>query len=294
MFSLLSKLKDKLVSSSTFLYRKLLFKHDLSPQELNKIEDLLITCDFSYDMIDEIIQEIHSSNKNTEVIKIIQNYLEKKLSFCQDTFILKKKSSIIICGTNGSGKTTFIPKLTNFFSQQNFLIAPCDTFRAAAQEQLMHWKDHNTYFPLDLNKQPSALAFSSIEELNNNPLYNALIIDTAGRLSNNKNLMLELKKIYNISLQKSTNTQVLLVLDGSSGQNTITQIQEYSSYVKIDGVVITKLDTNAKGGAPIFFCAQNNIPIYFLSHGESKYDLSLFNAKAYAQGIIEIFLVNHD
>ncbi len=288
IFSIFNKITNKISSTTSYLYKTILNKHDLTEEEIVKFEELLLLCDFNHAIIEDIINKINQNNKNNTIIEIIEKYLNDHLTICEKEFSFQNKASIIICGTNGSGKTTFIPKLTNLFKDKKFILAPCDTFRAAAQDQLERWKDKNTKFPENIIniKKPTAIAYTAIEETNNSN-YDGTIIDTAGRLSNNKNLMLELQKIYEITKKKSVETKVILVLDGSAGQNNISQIEEYSKYVKIDGIVITKFDMSSKAGSTIFHALKKELSIFYLSHGEQKEDLSKFNAAKYSETIIE-------
>ena len=288
IFSIFNKFTEKVFSGYKYISKKLFNKHHLESEELEELEDLLIKCDFDYDTIENIIEIIENNSKKFTIIEIIQNYLNDKLLQCEKPFILEEKTTIIISGTNGSGKTTFIPKLTNLFKHKQFIIAPCDTFRAEASNQLAKWKDINTIFPRDIKniQNPSAIAFKAIEQMNNEN-QNATILDTAGRLSNNKNLMLELEKIHNIAKTKSKHTVSLLVMDGTAGQNNINQIQDYQKYITIDGIVITKCDMPSQAANLVFFAAKNNIAIFFLSHGEKKEDLSIFNAQEYTKNIIK-------
>lgn len=266
--------------------------------ELNyeEFEEILIKNDFGAEFSEQIIDEIKKNkdiNNQQELINYLKHVLINKINQVNNFEIDKNKLTIIqIIGVNGSGKTTTIGKLTNYFNQKKYkiLIASCDTFRAAANEQLKKWANQsNVDIIEDFSKDPAAVAFEAIKTAKEND-YNIVFVDTAGRLHTNKNLMLELQKIDNViskSIDNNTKRFNILVVDGNSGQNANNQYYEFSKYVKVDGLIITKLDGTSKGGSVFQISAKNKIPILFLGIGEGKENIIEFNIEDYVSSILE-------
>ena len=200
---------------------------------------------------------------------------------------------ILISGVNGVGKTTTIGKLGKIFKENNnkILFSACDTFRAAAIEQLENWANK---VDVEITKSaqgadPASVAYKAVEgAIANN--FNQVLIDTAGRLQNKKNLMEEYKKIANVTKKIDPNAphDVILVLDATSGQNVINQVEEFNKIIPITGLIMTKLDGTAKGGILLAVAKKFKLPIIALGLGEKEDDLQIFEAEKFADAFTQI------
>jgi fused signal recognition particle receptor len=211
--------------------------------------------------------------------------LEKKLVIGQ-----YKPTVIMVTGVNGAGKTTSIGKLTQHLSSQgtSVLLAAADTFRAAAREQLSVWAERNT---VDIISQegadPAAVSFDAVSAGRARGR-DVVLVDTAGRLPTQLHLMEELKKIKRV-VQKADATaphEVLLVIDGNTGQNALTQVKAFDDALQLTGLIVTKLDGTAKGGVLAAIARERPIPVYFIGVGEKLEDLETFNAREFAQALL--------
>ena len=198
----------------------------------------------------------------------------------------------LICGVNGAGKTTTIGKLAyllHFKLKKKVIIAAADTFRAAAIEQLKVWADR-TMSPLiakDIGADAAAVSFEAYEKAIADNM-DILMIDTAGRLQNKTNLMEELQKVVRVIKKKNETVphEVILVLDATTGQNAISQVEIFMSMVQITGLVVTKLDGSAKGGVVVALADQFGIPVYAVGVGEGIEDLQPFRPEAFAKALV--------
>src|SRR5210317_1323660 len=201
----------------------------------------------------------------------------------------EKLNATLVSGVNGVGKTTTIGKISKILKSNGnkVMLAASDTFRAAAIEQLEMWAKK---IEVDITKSsqgsdPASVAYKAIDEaLKNN--FNQVLIDTAGRLQNKKNLMEEYKKIAN-DTKKIDPHDVILVLDATSGQNVINQVEEFNKIIPITGIVMTKLDGTAKGGILLAVAKKYKLPIIALGLGEKEDDLQVFNAEIFANTFIQ-------
>ncbi|MDZ4189324.1 MAG: signal recognition particle-docking protein FtsY [Hydrogenophaga sp.] len=201
-----------------------------------------------------------------------------------------KPTVIMVAGVNGAGKTTSIGKLTRHLANGNatVLLAAADTFRAAAREQLAVWADRNT---VDIITQeggdPAAVSFDAVTAGRARGR-DVVLVDTAGRLPTQLHLMEELRKIKRV-VQKADATaphEVLLVIDGNTGQNALTQVKAFDDALQLTGLIITKLDGTAKGGVICAIARERPVPIYFIGVGEKLEDLETFNAREFAQALL--------
>ena len=203
-----------------------------------------------------------------------------------------KPTVLLFIGVNGSGKTTTIGKLIKKIPKnKKILIGACDTFRAAAIEQLKEWsiKEDINFHQGNINQDPASVAYTASVKARDG-LYDYLIIDTAGRLSNNTNLLNQLVKVKN-AISKSidiNNIKTILVLDGTNGSNMINQVEIFSKSMDVSGLIITKIDGTAKGGALISIAKKHEIPIHFVGLGEKVDDLHEFNAKEFSLSMLGI------
>lgn len=301
--SLFSKFKNNLQKTSNFLSSNILSSFQnkkVDNETLEELEAVLISADISLDVVEKLINSVRkvktsdqditktvSETLSTEIENILQpregNILEENN---------KNQKIFIFVGVNGSGKTTTIGKIANKIpNEKKVLIAACDTFRAAAIEQLKDWahKNHNDFFSGNANQDPASVAFQATEKFNKEN-YDYLIIDTAGRLSNNANLVNQLVKLKNVvsKINAETIIETVLVLDGTNGSNMIKQVETFGKELNVSSIIITKLDGTAKGGALISIANKYEIPISYVGLGEKSEDLSVFSAKNYARSILNL------
>ena len=211
--------------------------------------------------------------------------LQKPLTIGQYT-----PTVIMVAGVNGAGKTTSIGKLTKHLSNsgQTVLLAAADTFRAAAREQLAVWADRNTVEIIsNAGGDPAALSFDAISA-GRARSKDVVLVDTAGRLPTQLHLMDELKKIRR-TITKASDTaphEVLLVIDGNTGQNALAQVKSFDDALQLTGLIVTKLDGTAKGGVLCAIAREKPVPVYFVGVGEKLEDLETFNAHEFAQALL--------
>ena len=212
-----------------------------------------------------------------------------------ENFFLNKidLNAILISGVNGVGKTTTIGKIGKILKSNGNKVIFCasDTFRAAAIEQLENWakKIDVEIIKSSQGSDPASVAYKAVDEALKKK-FSHVLIDTAGRLQNKKNLMEEYKKIANVTKKIDPNAphEVLLILDATSGQNVINQVEEFNKIIPITGLIMTKLDGTAKGGILIAVAKKYKLPIIALGLGEKEDDLQVFNAKKFAEAFVEI------
>ena len=277
--------------------REIIIKKEIDDETLNKIEEFLISSDVGIDAASEI-KDIISQNKIDpkknpieEINNILKNYIIELMKPLERKDFFEKKERlnvILISGVNGVGKTTTIGKIGKIFknNNNNVLFSACDTFRAAAIDQLEKWaeKVEATIIKSNPGSDPASVAYKSLEYAKNNNI-NQILIDTAGRLQNKKNLMDEFKKIGNVIKKSDPSAphEVILVLDATSGQNIINQLEEFNKIIPITGLIMTKLDGTAKGGVLIAISKKYKVPIVGLGLGEKEDDLQIFSAEEFAK-----------
>ena len=293
---------NKSASSFSDGMKNLVIKKKIDEETLNKIEEFLIMSDVGVDVAGEIRKIISEKkilpNQDSimQVNQILLNYIEK-LMYPLEKEILNNENVgtkvFLIAGVNGVGKTTTIGKLGKILKKNNkkIIFAATDTFRAAAIEQLENWskKIDVKIIKSETGSDPASVAFKALEfAVKNN--FDYVLIDTAGRLQNKKNLMEEYKKISNVTKKIDPNSphEVLLVLDATTGQNALIQIEEFQKIAPITGIIMTKLDGTAKGGILIALAKKFNLPIIALGLGEKEDDLQIFNSKDFAKALINI------
>ena len=291
----------KSASAFTTGLRDIVVKKEIDDKTLDKIEDYLIQSDVGIISASEI-REIISQTKidpnkdlTDEINNILKNYIISIMKPLENIEFFKKKEKLnatLISGVNGVGKTTTIGKISKILkgNGNKVMLAASDTFRAAAIEQLENWanKVDVQITKSSQGSDPASVAYKAIEEaLNNN--FNQVLIDTAGRLQNKKNLMEEYKKIANVTkkIDPDAPHDVILVLDATSGQNVINQVEEFNKIIPITGLIMTKLDGTAKGGILIAIAKKYKLPIIALGLGEKEDDLQIFKAEQFAKAFIE-------
>jgi fused signal recognition particle receptor len=291
-------------SASTFTsgLRDIIVKKEIDDKTLDQIKEYLIQSDVGLSASEEIkkiiAQEKIDPKKDImhEVNIILKNYIIALMKPLENEKFFNKKDKlnvVLISGVNGVGKTTTIGKVGKILKSNGskVMFSACDTFRAAAIEQLEDWSNR-----IDVHivksaqgSDPASVAYKAIEEAMKGN-FNHVLIDTAGRLQNKKNLMEEYKKIANVTKRVDPEAphDVILVLDATSGQNVINQVEEFNKIIPITGLIMTKLDGTAKGGILLAIAKQYKIPIIALGLGEKEDDLQIFNAEKFAEAFIQI------
>lgn len=293
----LTKTSDTLTSSIVKVFKS---KIKIDDKVLDDLRESLILADVSYKSSERIISnfkdKINEYETEKEVNKdlylgLLQKEIQLMLAMDNSSINLDSKniSVIMVSGVNGSGKTTTIGKLANIISKEKkVMIVAGDTFRAAAIEQLEVWsKRVSVDFHSSEDKDPGSVVFSSIVRAKSIGS-EVVIVDTAGRLGNNEDLMNELSKIQKVIEKQShvTLSENLLVLDGTSGQNALSQIEKFKSNVDITGIVITKLDSTSKAGFAISASYDYNLPIKMIGIGERVEDLIPFDSEGFSKALL--------
>lgn len=291
-------------SASTFAsgLRDIIIKKEIDDKALDQIEEYLIKSDVGVSAASEIKKIIAKKkidpNKDLtlEINLILKDYIISLMRPLENTEFFKKKENIniiLISGVNGVGKTTTIGKISKILKTNGnkVMLSASDTFRAAAIEQLESWANKiNVHITKSSQgSDPASVAYKAIEEaIKNN--FNQVIIDTAGRLQNKKNLMEEYKKIANVTkkIDREAPHDVILILDATSGQNVITQVEEFNKVIPITGLIMTKLDGTAKGGILLAVAKKYKLPIIALGLGEQEDDLQIFEAAKFAEAFTQV------
>ena len=267
---------------------------------LDDLEEVLITSDVGVKTTLKIIDSIEERVKKEKYTNAqeLDTILKEEISNIifdnsdSDVYEIKEKPHVIlVVGVNGVGKTTSIGKLANFFKNQGLsvMIGAADTFRAAAIEQLEEWAIRsNVDIVKEMGSDPASVSYDTLNSaINKN--HDIVIIDTAGRLHNKVNLMNELSKIGRVLKKLNINAphEILLVLDGSTGQNAYEQAKQFSEATEITSMMVTKLDGTAKGGVVIGISDQLSIPIKFIGTGESIDDIEIFDKKQFVESFFK-------
>ena len=265
---------------------------------LEELEEALIMSDVGMETSEKIIEELRSKIKKDkiedadEVKQALKEIIKNIFDSVDSTLNINTKPSIIlIVGVNGVGKTTSIGKIANRLKKEGkkVVIAAADTFRAAAVEQLEIWANRAEceFVKRKEGSDPAAVVFDAIK-VTKETNADVLICDTAGRLHNKKYLMDELIKIKKIIDRElpDASKEILMVLDATTGQNAILQVKAFKETVDINGLVLTKLDGTAKGGAVIGIVSENNMPVKFVGVGEQIDDMEKFNSTDFVNALI--------
>ncbi len=301
----ISKIKQALFKTNESTQLSFSLKEDI-PLEINdefyeNLLEKLIKADIGFDLSEKIIGGLKKQVQGSTIRKedfqtifktVVKDILGNKINYELVLFNKTKPNIILIVGVNGSGKTTSIGKLANKLKSDGFkvLIVAADTFRAAAQDQLSIWADKaqvEVYAPPEI-KKPDAVVFSAIEKAKKDN-YNLVLIDTAGRLHSQANLMDELKKIDNVIEKNAQDLlkEKLIVLDATIGQNAIMQAELFSKTVGLTGIILAKLDSSAKGGVVLNIMDKLALPVKLIGLGEKMDDILEFNFDEYLKGLIE-------
>lgn len=261
-----------------------------------ELEETLIMSDIGVETTTKIIEGLRERVKKqrvteaSEVKQLLIDEITQLLEEDEEEFELKKPSIILVIGVNGVGKTTTIGKLANQYKSEGnkVLLAAADTFRAAAIDQLEIWGQRAGIDVIkhQENSDPAAVVFDAVQAAKSRKT-DILICDTAGRLHNKKNLMEELRKIFKVINREYPDAykEVLLVLDGTTGQNALQQAKVFKEVADITGIILTKLDGTAKGGIVIAIKSELKIPVRYIGIGEGINDLQQFNASDFAKAL---------
>lgn len=270
---------------------------EITPDTWDDLEDLFIQSDLGAQTSLEIIDQLKSRSENDGVInseelsRLIKDELTSRLITPPENLIKEKPQVILIAGVNGSGKTTTIAKLGKYYQDQGFNIqfVAADTYRAAAVEQLQIWGERLN-IPVTAGQQngdPGAVVYDGIQSAlaKNKDL---VLIDTAGRLHTSYNLMEELKKVHRVAGKAlpSAPHHSWLVMDATTGQNALHQAESFHEAIPLDGIILVKLDSSAKGGMAFAIQDKLGLPILFAGLGESPEDLVPFDPKSFVASIV--------
>ena len=291
----------KSASAFTLGLKDIIIKKEIDDKTLDQIEEYLIQSDVGILAASEIKniigQEKIDPKKDimNEVNIILKNYIFSLMKPLEKEIFFDKKdnlNAVLISGVNGVGKTTTIGKIGKILKSNGnkVMFSACDTFRAAAIEQLESWanKINVKIIKSTQGSDPASVAYKAIEEAMKGD-FNHVLIDTAGRLQNKKNLMEEYRKIANVTkkIDPEAPHDVILILDATSGQNVITQVEEFNKIIPITGLIMAKLDGTAKGGILLALAKKYKLPIIALGLGEKEDDLQIFNAEKFAEAFIQ-------
>ena len=296
----LSKTKESVFSKIT---KAIVGKSKVDDSVLDELEEVLITSDVGVSTTLKIIERIEkraakdkyiSTSELTTILReeIATLLTENKTEDMEDFFVPggKKPYVIMVVGVNGVGKTTTIGKLAYQFKKRGkkVYLGAADTFRAAAVEQLVIWSER-VGVPIvkqKMGSDPASVAFDTLNSAQANDA-DVVIIDTAGRLHNKINLMNELTKIKNVmkKVVPDAPDEVLLVLDGSTGQNAFEQAKQFTAATEVNALAVTKLDGTAKGGVVISISDHFQIPVKYIGLGEGMEDSQIFNRKAFVDSL---------
>jgi len=271
---------------------------EVAPQKKKSItkdefEDILLEADVNYELVEKLLEQLPENINRIQAFNSLISVFQYKANWKDSD---EKPFVEMIVGVNGAGKTTTISKLAYMYKQQGkrVMLGAGDTFRAAAIEQLSRWAV-KLDIPIVATKQghdPSAVVFDTISSAKAKGFDN-VIIDTAGRLHTQTNLSEELKKMIRVAQKAmpSSPHRKLLILDGTQGTSAINQAKAFNEIIGIDGIIITKLDGTAKGGAVLSIADELQMPIYYIGTGEQPADLIQFKANEYINTILdEIFI----
>lgn len=295
---LFKKIKNALKKTKDAITRKIdeLLSHgELNDEFFDDLTDILISADVgvnsAMEIVDELREIVHKKKiRKGDDVKVELKNILKQYFFDAPKIEIKFPCIITIVGVNGVGKTTTIGKLASYFKnmKKEVTLVAGDTFRAAASSQLTEWAERTKTRIIKHAEgaDSAAVVFDGIQSAKAKKT-DVLIVDTAGRLHTKTNLMEELKKIDKIINREyeSANRYTFIVLDSTTGQNALSQIRAFDEFVKIDGIILTKLDGTAKGGVIVAIEKEYKLPVVFVGVGEGVGDLELFDAEDFVEGL---------
>ncbi len=270
----------------------------IDEQLYEELEEALLMADTGVKATQHLLDDLRQRVKNSKttdpaaVKELLASALADLLAPLEKPLVIGEHSPtvIMVAGVNGAGKTTSIGKLTKHLADagQSVLLAAADTFRAAAREQLGVWATRNTVEIISQEGgDPAAVSFDAVTAGKARGK-DVVLVDTAGRLPTQLHLMEELKKIKRVVTKAdgSAPHEVLLVIDGNTGQNALNQVRAFDDALQLTGLIVTKLDGTAKGGVLAAIAQERPIPVYFIGVGEKVEDLETFSAKEFAQALL--------
>ena len=265
----------------------------LDEATLEQLESILLSADVGIEATAYLLADLQKQGSKTDPMSLLQESLLRLLSKIESPLQLtaQRPFVIMLVGVNGAGKTTSIGKLARYFQEQSksVLLAAGDTFRAAAREQLRVWGERNQVVVVAQEQgDPAAVMYDAVQAAKSRQI-DIVLADTAGRLPTQLHLMEELKKVKRV-LAKAEATaphEILLVLDGNTGQNALTQVQAFDAALGLSGLMLTKLDGSAKGGVIAAIAKNKPIPLRFIGVGEGIEDLQPFRAADYVTALFE-------
>ena len=294
-----SKIKDALKKTKETLggaIKALFTRNKIGDEFYEDLEEVLISADISVTCAEETVEELRAEAKKEKlkdeeyVVNLLKDILEDTLTRAEVPEI-KYPAVIMLIGVNGVGKTTTVGKLADYFlrNKKTVTVAAADTFRAAAADQLTIWAERAgvRIVKHEEGSDPSAVVFDALSSAKAKGT-DVVLVDTAGRLHVKANLMEELKKISRVVSREypQANVYKLLVLDATTGNNAVNQARMFDEAVDLDGIVLTKLDSTAKGGFVISLCGELEIPVVFVGTGEKIGDLEKFNPEEFIDSIL--------
>jgi len=295
----LGNLKEKLAGTrETFKERfeEILRSSKTRDEILDELTESMILADVGVTSTEKIIHSIRQKSKKNDPFQTIKKILEEEIikilcQFPTDFNINDSRSVVMMVGVNGGGKTTSLAKLAYRFKDQgkSIMMAAADTFRAAAQEQLALWgkKLNIPVVKGQYGADPASVIYDAIQSLKAHSLQ-LLLVDTAGRVHTNANLMNELEKIKRVISREIEGAphETLLVLDASIGQNALIQAKEFLKFSDLTGIFLSKLDGTAKGGSVISIVDELKLPIKFIGIGEGEKDLLRFSSREFVRALL--------
>jgi fused signal recognition particle receptor len=302
MLSGLKKLKESLSKTRNSVFGKIgdiIKGRRIDDELLDDIEEILLKADVGVAATEKLMENLRQNaadNKITDsdgIISLLKDEITSILENNKKDQLLEDGTRPVvwlIAGVNGTGKTTTVGKLAHYFKGQgkNVMIAACDTFRAAAVEQLTIWAERSGvhFMRAQAGADPASVAFDAVSAAKSRGI-DILLIDTAGRLHTKANLMSELQKIRRVAEKQLPAEQIYsrLIIDGTTGQNALSQVKVFIEAIGCDSLIITKLDGTAKGGIMIAIAEELNVPVDFIGLGEKIEDLEPFDARNYAEAL---------
>jgi len=280
----LSKTRSKL----SHIFAGFSGKSYLDAIDLEKLEEALLGADLGWELTENIIESLKSpGQKEISVTERFFHTISEYLEGTTDKIELQKV--ILLVGINGSGKTTSAAKLGGYFSGrgERVSLVGADTYRAAAVEQIKVWSKR---LNLDLvsndkSADPASVAYDGVSS-GIIKGHDRIIVDTSGRVHNSPNLMKELEKIYRVVVKLTEDVGVFITIDANTGQNGMLQAREFSRYIPLTGVILTKMDGTARGGIAVQIMKELDLPVYFMGVGEQVDDLIPFNLEDYINALI--------
>ena len=286
IFQALSKTRKKVANAFDNIIRG-----SVTSDSLEELEEILFSTDMGYDTVKSIVNVVEN-NPNDGFLSEVEDHLISILPPIEENYLISNKPLIVmIVGVNGTGKTTSAAKLSRYYKNQgkNILLIAADTYRAAAIDQLKVWANRLEVDLIynDQSNKPSSVLFDGLKAAKSNHS-DFVIVDTAGRLHTDRNLMSELEKMHRLVKTKFSEFELfsLVTLDATLGLNSLYQAKEFVKSADIEGAIMTKMDGSAKGGIIFPIYKELELPVRFMGTGEDLDDLTLFDAKEYTQGLL--------